>query len=791
MYRIVFILLLPLGLFAQNFKDDFPCNEKHCSHHHLSILEELNRSFENTNPLLNSYDVKFYKLDLEVYDTTNLFSGSTSILFQVINQPMDTFLIEIWDGLVVDSVIIENQTQLFQQNNEDMFVFLSTTAQIDSLIEVNIFYHTPEGYSTNYFSSTLASDYGDFPVTQTLSEPFFAHHWFPCKQELHDKADSVYVHITTDTSLHVASLGTLNKVDLGNGKRRWEWQTHYSTAYYLIAIAVSDYEEYEIYAKPDNYNDSILILNYLYDYPEVLENNQSSIDHTAGLIEFLSEKYGLYPYHEEKYGHYMFTPPLFSGMENLTMSGMRYFNVNLIAHELGHSWFGNNVTCANWSDIWINEGFATYTQYIAYHDYLNHSYGEWMVNYYHDIIMGIPDGSVYIPESEITSWQRIFNNRLTYRKGGMILHTLRYLFDSDSLFFETYKSFQSIYKDSVATGLDFKIACESVTGRNFDNFFNEWYFGEGFPTYHLDWCQDGDTISMQIHQETSTTETPLFTTPVEYFLNTNEVSDTIFKISMESNDTLVRFYFPHTLHDIQIDPDNWIINKEIIRHQKYFNLQVFLEGPYDSNNSLMSTNLHDGHLPYQQPFNISPWFYEGDEVVSSIPDSVTDWILVEIRDTTDASLATSRSIKDKQAAFLTRSGRIVGMDGNSLLVFDTPINNSIFTVIHHRNHLPVLSSESLQNVKGTFEYNFTDNFIKTYGGESGCKEISIDRWGMIAADSNADGIIDENDLFNGWNIDGGKKGYFFSDFNMDSEINNIDKDDFWYPNLEKTDAVPD
>jgi len=168
MYRIVFILLLPLGLFAQNFKDDFPCNEKHCSHHHLSILEELNRSFENTNPLLNSYDVKFYKLDLEVYDTTNLFSGSTSILFQVINQPMDTFLIEIWDGLVVDSVIIENQTQLFQQNNEDMFVFLSTTAQIDSLIEVNIFYHTPEGYSTNYFSSTLASDYGDFPYLKKV-----------------------------------------------------------------------------------------------------------------------------------------------------------------------------------------------------------------------------------------------------------------------------------------------------------------------------------------------------------------------------------------------------------------------------------------------------------------------------------------------------------------------------------------------------------------------------------------------------------------------------------------------
>ena len=147
-------------------------------------------------------------------------------------------------------------------------------------------------------------------------------------------------------------------------KLRYEWKSNYPIAYYLISFAVSEYQEYNIYAHPAGMGgDSLLIQNFIYDAPGCLDYYKAGIDETVGMVELFSDLYSLYPFHQEKYGHCL--TAIGGGMEHQTMSTMGNFNFGLVAHELGHMWFGDNVTCATWSDIWINEGFATYTDYLA------------------------------------------------------------------------------------------------------------------------------------------------------------------------------------------------------------------------------------------------------------------------------------------------------------------------------------------------------------------------------------------------------------------------------------------
>ncbi len=233
---------------------------------------QANESVINPNPLMFNYDVKFYKLDIEAYDTTNQFSGYAIVSAEVVDHPMDTFSIELHNKLDVDSAFIDGIEYAYDHSSNNITVIPGSPVQVGEIFEFKLYYHTPSGYTSSYYSSTTNPNYGDFPVSQSFSEPYSAHEWMPCKQELEDKADSVHIFITTDTSLLAAGPGLMTEVPLGNGKTRYEWRCHIPTAYYLIAFAISDYQDYSIYAKPDSLmGDSILIQSYVFDYPGCLE----------------------------------------------------------------------------------------------------------------------------------------------------------------------------------------------------------------------------------------------------------------------------------------------------------------------------------------------------------------------------------------------------------------------------------------------------------------------------------------------------------------------------------------
>jgi len=228
----------------------------------------------------------------------------------------------------------------------------------------------------------------------------------------------------------------------------------------------------------------------------------------------------------------------------------------------------------------------------------------------------------------------------------------------------------------------------------------------------------------------------------------------------------------------------------IILSPGFFNLKVLLEGP--SQGVQMNTSLNEGgYLPLSQPYNTAPWNYYGTETVTAIPDTgVVDWVLVELRDSPDASSAFSATTLKRQAAFVMNDGSVKSIDGISLIQFDTVLQYSLFVVIRHRNHLAIMSASQPDEVNDIFCYDYSSDEWQVFGGANGHKEIAPGVWGMIGGDANGDGTINEADRLESWYPVAGKTGYYGGDVNMDSQVNNRDKNDVWYLNFGKSEILP-
>lgn len=221
------------------------------------------------------------------------------------------------------------------------------------------------------------------------------------------------------------------------------------------------------------------------------------------------------------------------------------------------------------------------------------------------------------------------------------------------------------------------------------------------------------------------------------------------------------------------------------------NLTVFLEGPFfgtEMNTSLNSQDL----IPQDQPYNVPPWNYTGDESVLTLPNNdIVDWVLLDLRDAQDAPSATSASTIWRQAAFLLKDGSIVDQDGFSFPQFSGEVDQNLYVAIWHRNHLAVLSSSYLTVTDGEANYDFSNEESKVYGGITGNKALGQGVWGMVAGDANADGFINSGDKISSWTIEVGSPGYLSGDLNMDGQVNNPDKNDRWIVNIGKESQVPE
>ncbi|OYT17859.1 MAG: hypothetical protein B7C24_00315 [Bacteroidetes bacterium 4572_77] len=560
MKKIFLLLLLAFTgyTFAQapfNTNIDGKCNHQ----------QSFSNSFKNSTDVsyvADNYHMSFVKLDLLVNSGSTYIEGSAQINAQVLSPTLDTFYLELNQALSLDSMRFNGELMSPSFVNSELFVIVDEMTLGDE-ITIITYYHGSS--SSGGFFSGVTSEYNytyGKDVTWTLSEPFAARDWWPVRQNLNDKIDSVYQYYTCIDSEMVGSNGDLTDiVDNGDGTKTYKWQTNYPVSYYLMSFSVSDYMEYNVWAKPIQMDgDSVLIQNFIYNDPNCLSNHQANIDLSPSIMETFSEKYGLYPFSEEKYGNCL--TELGGGMEHQTMTTIGNFGFGLNAHEMAHQWYGDNITCATWSDIWINEGFASYSEYIAEEFLHGQSNANSWMNSAHNYIMSESGGSTYVPQDEVyygNEW-RIFDGRLTYKKGAAIIHQIRYLINDDDMFFAAMQNYTDEYTSSIATGLDFKNSMEEFTGVELDSYFDQWYFGEGYPTYSIEYSFNETGLFLAVEQTTSSS-TPFFDLPIEVYLNFGGGEDTTFKVPITSNLSTFQTEITEDFILMQIDPDNWLINK--------------------------------------------------------------------------------------------------------------------------------------------------------------------------------------------------------------------------------------
>lgn len=541
----LFFLLASLTVFSHG--------QEYCSHSVRSAFVNSSVS-PGYNELQNCYDVRFYDLELEVSDTSTFLRAATGITFEALSE-IDTLVFELTQSMIIDSIFLDGQkVPEFNHNDGLAMVFPRQPLSSGSLHQLKIWYQGGQSDGGFFSGLTNRTDITyKKPVTYTLSEPFQASSWFPVKQNLEDKADSVRIRITTPEGLLAGSNGLLTATEtLPDGRSQFTWESRYPIAFYLISIAVSDYLDYSFYVHFEEDNDSLLVQNYIYDHPDIFTNEKGRIDKTADMILFFSSLYGKYPFYEEKYGHAM--APMGGGMEHQTMTTLQNFNFDLVAHELAHQWFGNNVTCGTWQDIWINEGFASYSEYLAREALIGLPEAvAWMENA-HSYAIREPDGSIYLTEAEARNTFRIFSFSLSYKKGASILHMLRNEIYDDELFFRIFREFQLRFKDSVATAEDFLLVVNELSGVDFAWFFDQWYYGRGFPVLQATWKQRADSLYIETFQGSSSDDPDFFRMHIDFLLTFSDGKDSLLRVHIDKPEKKFNIYTGKKLINIEIDP---------------------------------------------------------------------------------------------------------------------------------------------------------------------------------------------------------------------------------------------
>jgi aminopeptidase N len=456
--------------------------------------------------------------------------------------------------LIVDSVTINGITNQFSHVNNQLVITLPRIFNSSELISALIYYEGVPG-SSGFGSFTFGAHSGH-PVIYTLSEPYGASDWFPCKDTPADKADSSDQWITCSSNLYAASNGKLIGItDNGDGTKTFQWKNSYPIAQYLLSLAVTNYTVYTNYYKYSPV-DSMPVVHHV--YPETFSLAKDVLDKTPFMIKIYSDRFGQYPFLKEKYGHAQFGWS--GGMEHQTCSSMGSFDEVLISHELAHQWFGDKITCKNWHHIWLNEGFATYCTGLYYEA----AYGPATYSSYMGSQMEVAKasvGSIYV--QDITNINEIFNSARSYSKGSAVLHMLRGIV-GDTVFFRILKSYiaDSALAYNVAITMDFQKVAETVSGLSLDYFFNEWIYGENYPQYGLTWKYtpaSGNLYNVTLNLSQPNNSFPsYFTMPVKIKISTS-VMDTIFTIL--NNQQTQRFSFTVLGKPVGLilDPDNYIM----------------------------------------------------------------------------------------------------------------------------------------------------------------------------------------------------------------------------------------
>ncbi len=499
-----------------------------------------------------NFDVKYYRCEWEVDPAVRYIKGKVTIYYTILSST-GNIILDLMSPLVADSVKQRNQLLTKSQASNTLTINFPATVNAGTLDSVSIFY---QGVPPNTgFGSFIQSTHSGTPVMWSLSEPYGSRDWWPCKNDLDDKADSLDVVVTNPVAYKAASNGILqSQITSADGtKTTAYWKHRYPIASYLICFAVTNYS---VFNNTVQLSTGVLPMQ-TYCYPESLSSFQSGTANTLNAMKLFDTTFGPYPFMKEKYGHVQFGWG--GGMEHQTSTFVVNIGESLCAHELGHQWFGDKITTASWKEIWLNEGFATHLASM----YMENKYPANVLSTRKSEISDITSqagGSVEV--SDTTDVNRIFDSRLSYTKGSHLLYMLRWIL-GDSVFFKALRNYQTdpavIYGFAHTT--DLKRNLEQTSGKNLTNFFNQWYSGQGYPAYNVQWSNSGSgNVWIKMNQTTSHASVPFFELPVALQFKNATQSVTVV-VNNISNGEVFTKSIGFVADTVIIDPEAWLITR--------------------------------------------------------------------------------------------------------------------------------------------------------------------------------------------------------------------------------------
>ncbi|MCK5125497.1 MAG: putative Ig domain-containing protein [candidate division Zixibacteria bacterium] len=514
-------------------------------------------------------DMTFYSIDLTIDHIAEVIYGRVGEHGLVTSAQLDTVKINFLNDFTVDSVYNASGNLVFNHSNDHLTVTLEKTYVEDESFAFTVVYHgTPVG--TGGFLGLKFETRGGLPLITTLSEPYGSRSWWPCNDITTDKADSVDIIITVDTSLVVSSNGLLESdTDNGDGTHTVFWKERYPIVPYLVSLGIHPYAVwYDWY----HYSPTDSMPLHFYVYPDHDATSRPYFGVLDEMIGLLAQRLGEYPFIDEKYGctHFEWGGAMEHQTNTSTTSSSFGYSDDVISHELGHQWFGDMITCADWHHIWINEGFAVYTEAL-YHELKFDNYHNYMNAFEYT-----GGGSIYIHDT--TSVWNIFGS-IVYDKGGWVLHMLRHIV-GDSLFFESLANYRQQYIWSSASTEDFKQVVETTSGMDLDYFFQQWIYGTYRPNYRYSFLSEldpsgGFNTYINIRQ-LQTTDPQVFTMPIDLFLETSLGTDTFIVFNSERSENFIA----HTETEVvmmDFDPNRWISRAEFFENYTLHIVQPELE----------------------------------------------------------------------------------------------------------------------------------------------------------------------------------------------------------------------
>lgn len=549
------------------------------------------RSFDTIDPR-DDYDALAYDISIRIAPPPEPDSGTVRGIVEMqalAVTDLNSIDLDIGATLSPDSVWASLNrgpivpTTFTRPEAERIRVALPGTASNGDHVLIGVRYSGTPGpmcFSASFYSKHGNDSVGRTPIISTFSEPDCSHQWWPCKDRFDDKA-TVTVAVDAPAGYTVAGNGT-QVGEVTNGDRKvTTWATDYPITPYLVAIAATNFVVTQDAYQATDGNTIPLVV---YSYPEDSSNARVHLETMkAALAAFEPDSvYGPYPFRNDVIGHEKLGLVEFPGqsvaMENQTiifagepMFRNPTFYASALAHEVSHHWWGDALTCANIDDIWLNEGFASYSEalYAAAHDMV----GYWQGYRRAMMWMRHPVANEYA--GPIVHPTNSFGGTVYY-KGSWVLHMLRGTLGSD-LFFRCLHEYYDRYKYASATTDDFIRAVEETAGRDLNWFFIPWLYGIGRPQLAWDWeaagpFAQGYRVSLRVTQTQPAIEYPngapvdappsAYSFPLEVRLYGSASDSLTRRIFVGGRDfAAVLDSIPFQPTRVALDPDQWILRE--------------------------------------------------------------------------------------------------------------------------------------------------------------------------------------------------------------------------------------